>query len=499
MATDEVNKTKRIRHCYPRKEIYHRWIHSPEYVYTPHKGIRCAGAGDYLKIGDFYSAKTNEDIKAQWWIDRQYIIAIIDRNNKRIIINTRYNDHRLCLLSAIPNDFEIFETNEIINNPDILKNDEELFKLQAKYYIKQRINSLIPCYGIIKNIGSRQLYYDIDNKEYIEHSNKVLKDFIKKHKLKNYDWYKESLEKDYKINININIYRSVTIKIDLPSIKQIINNTIFTPKEKLILRQHYFYTKYCYGNGISLKFIKDNWNKVPIRTEAIKYFERTPNFRNASLWIELDNKLTWNELIIKHNEIFYKYIEATKKRYEVESKENERKARELLNSKDDLLTDWRNNKHNITSNKITYRHFVKSYRKKEIGTWINKTLDNVSYFNNTQLRLIDNKQKVQTSKGACVNLNEAINLFKYLQKYINNSNINCETFNNIKVGIYNLRYIKLTTKFTDDGRNLDRKEWLIQIGCHSLWLDDILDFIHYYKLEKEFGLVENNVKLKLKL
>lgn len=25
-------KHKRIRHAYPRKEVYHRWIHSPEYV-----------------------------------------------------------------------------------------------------------------------------------------------------------------------------------------------------------------------------------------------------------------------------------------------------------------------------------------------------------------------------------------------------------------------------------------------------------------------------------
>ena len=27
-------KSKRIRHSYPRREVYHRWIHSSEYVYA---------------------------------------------------------------------------------------------------------------------------------------------------------------------------------------------------------------------------------------------------------------------------------------------------------------------------------------------------------------------------------------------------------------------------------------------------------------------------------
>ena len=66
-------------------------------------------------------------------------------------------------------------------------------------------------------------------------------------------------------------------------------------------------------------------------------------------------------------------------------------------------------------------------------------------------------------------------------------------FGNIKVGIYNLRFIQYKEKTTAN-KTLDYKEWLIQIGCHSLWLDDINNFIQYYHLEKEFGLNLNNTK-----
>lgn len=35
---------------------------------------------------------------------------------------------------------------------------------------------------------------------------------------------------------------------------------------------------------------------------------------------------------------------------------------------------------------------------------------------------------------------------------------------------------------------LDKVDWCIVIGCHYIWYEDILDFIKYYKLEKDFGI-----------
>ena len=63
-------------------------------------------------------------------------------------------------------------------------------------------------------------------------------------------------------------------------------------------------------------------------------------------------------------------------------------------------------------------------------------------------------------------------------------------FGNVNVGIYNLRFIAYKDKIDKNKNNLNHKEWVIQIGCHDLWLDDINEFIHYYKLEDKFGLTK---------
>ena len=44
-------KRKRIRHAYSRKELYHRWIHSSEYVYVSGT-CKISGKYNYLFISD---------------------------------------------------------------------------------------------------------------------------------------------------------------------------------------------------------------------------------------------------------------------------------------------------------------------------------------------------------------------------------------------------------------------------------------------------------------
>lgn len=43
-------KQKRIRHCYPRQEVYHRFIHDNEYYYN--NGHVISSKGNYLSLGD---------------------------------------------------------------------------------------------------------------------------------------------------------------------------------------------------------------------------------------------------------------------------------------------------------------------------------------------------------------------------------------------------------------------------------------------------------------
>ena len=58
----------------------------------------------------------------------------------------------------------------------------------------------------------------------------------------------------------------------------------------------------------------------------------------------------------------------------------------------------------------------------------------------------------------------------------------------IRCGNYKLNWFKYTNKVTDTNIPLNYKEWCICIGCHHIWLDDFIDFVHYYHLEKDFGI-----------
>lgn len=67
----EKSNKRRIKHSFPRNEIYHRWIHSPEYCYT-NKGQRYSVSGfkDWLICGDFGKRFTESykegDIENTW-------------------------------------------------------------------------------------------------------------------------------------------------------------------------------------------------------------------------------------------------------------------------------------------------------------------------------------------------------------------------------------------------------------------------------------------------
>ena len=108
-------------------------------------------------------------------------------------------------------------------------------------------------------------------------------------------------------------------------------------------------------------------------------------------------------------------------------------------------------------------------------------------FDNIQLKLKGNS--VITSKGAVVPLADAIKLFNtlYIKYFINKNNDNVLFCNNTSIGVYKLRFIRYKEKVKDNKEPLGYKEWLIQIGCHSLWFDDIKDFARYYNLQDKLN------------
>ena len=82
----------RIRHCYPRKEVYHRWIHDSEYVYS-NQAHAVSGKGNYLQIFNIGKRTAVSDIEEYWSYHKNRMIAVIDRNEKKIVISRKYTDN----------------------------------------------------------------------------------------------------------------------------------------------------------------------------------------------------------------------------------------------------------------------------------------------------------------------------------------------------------------------------------------------------------------------
>ena len=498
---DAESKVKkgRIRHLYPRREIYHLFIHSDEYYYSPDNSRRSYNSGqisckgNYLVIGDIGRKSTVEDIEEMWYYNSNRIIAIIDRFYKRILINKTYSKYASELESSIPDDYIVYYTDETIPNKDILNETEQVCKLHLKYIITQFVEYELKPYYCILYCNHKTIYNDCDYTNYWHY--KYLVEFVNKYNIKKYSIYKECFNDKYKIRLGYDCFNPNIKTIKLPTVKQIITNTVFTKKEKLLIDQRAFYTKYCYGRGIPFKDVVKNWNKEVNRNDIIKYLNKIISVEEQ--WFNTES--TWNEYIIKASTVIDNIYKQNIQGWIEQSNRNELKAIEYLKqNKNYSIDDWREHKP-VPRNTTTYRKFIAPRTKNGCGQWVDVpiSLGSKIVFDNIQLRLSKDKKYIETSNYANVPIEDGIRMYKFFN---NLRSIDKDTkqwttsdFGNIKVGIYNLRFIQYKEKTTAN-KTLDYKEWLIQIGCHSLWLDDVNNFIQYYHLEKEFGLDLNNSK-----
>lgn len=492
-------KQKRIRHCYPRQEVYHRFIHDNKYYYN--NGHVISSKGNYLSLGDIGRDKSIADIE-EYWHHGNRIFAVIDRENKKILISHKYSKFTNELITAIPDDYEVFHCSDDIPFYNILHYDniEVLTKIHLQHTIEKYVERyLTPFYACCN--GKRVLHSDINNIikdtghsnfQYYEYQS--IEKFVRKYKVKQKSWYKESLNNKFKLYIYYPYnWNSITIK--LPSIKQILTNKVFDKYQQDRFRKLYFYTKYCYGRGISYADVDKYFDTYITHNEAVIYCNKNNIYLNQE-W--LVNIQTWNELISKTKEI----EDNTRKKYIeeqiIKSKTNYDAALEKLREleSNNTINAWRERKYIIRQNSVKYRKYCPPSKYDKNGGWIIATLySNNKTFTNTQLKLEGNI--IITSRNASVTLEEGIKMYKmFIIGRTNNPNCTSWTtsnFGNVKVGIYNLRFITYKDKVSDSGTPLGYKEWCIQIGCHALWLDDIEDFIKYYHLEDKF---HNNTTTK---
>lgn len=497
MVSDELKPKKRIRHKFNKSELYHRFVNSEEYAYCAGRKLTCKY--DYISICDIGENSSRRNIQDNWCLNKNRIIAIIDRLNKEIIISRQYPEHSNNIRYALPNNYTIWYCDGPIPKYNILSilEREALYKLHLKHIAGVYFNSVYGSFFAVKH-GKKVLHYDIDNLSdgYNIYSLTNIKNIVKKYNINKYDWYVKPLDEKFNIDIyySNNLNWRTTI---LPSLKTLISKKVFSNKDKDIFRKRYFYTKYCFGRGIPFSDVDKYFGKSITHDEAVRYCNRRNIYLNTDWLVDVH---TWNELISKTYEIERKIHKNYIAEQVAKSETNYNAALEELRQLESNYTvnSWREGKVNIGQYSVSYRKYSAPSRYNSSGTWMTAAVhSSCRTFTNTQLKL--EGSIIRTSKNATVTLEEGIKMYKmFMIGRNNNPNRTSWTtsdFGNVKVGIYNLRFITYKDKISDSGKSLGYKEWCIQIGCHSLWLDDIIDFIHYYHLENKFNLNEETLKI----
>lgn len=500
MKTDDVKeKSKRVKRCYPRNEVYHRFVHDDTFIYSKEERYKIYVIGNYLLTGypsrEWGIKATNEDIANNWLYNKTRCIAIIDREHKRIAINSTYKWHYDNLIWAIPKDYEIFSLTDEIPVPSLSSTGEldVVIKEFVKYEIHRLCDRLNPMYAVL-NCNAKTIHTNLDN---VENYTEIiaLKALVKKYKLKSKDWYKESLF-EHRVDIYSGWSYNKSIKVSVPSLKQIVTNKIFNKKEQLLLQQRKFYTQYCINKGISFKLVQTKWEE-PFDKD---WFDKECKRRNISI---TDND---NNYVCKHCEKFIEglallsnilnnIISAAYRRNRQQSEENYQKALVEAN-KIVTVDDWRKNKH-VKAVEVEYEHWAPT--RNGCGRWVTRTVRTHFCFPTPKLKLnLSNNNEILTSLGARVTLASAIIMWRYFYKRIETENPTNQEIHidfkqyDYKVGIYPLYEIGYDiNKYSD----IVGWDWYVQIGCHKIYISDVVDFINYYHLEDKFK-IDDNVPFK---
>lgn len=438
---------KRIRHIFCQREGIHEGIHRDEpgwfeSNYHPY----CFGYGYFFHRGKGLAEKLTPDyIKDNWDSENWYrglktsCMAIVDSKRKIAVIKVG-TEYSMAIERGVPENYTIYKVDEDIPVYNITKskNKKILINMYVKYLIKKYLETFYNEYKVLNTISKQ-----IPDRTYISSARakylKDIKDLVKK--------YNRLIPKCKPLCNNI-IYIS-GYNVGFPSINAILNDNLFDDKQKLYIKKCKFYTKYCLHKDISWKELNKNWSDEYVAEIEAK------DKADCEAFIKRVEKF---KLIAKNN-------------YE-----------ESLAKIDNNINDWR--KGDKIQN-VKYTDYYIDEHNRRI-TPISRVL--INEFSNTQLRLKPGKPSwVETSRGAVVPLETAINVFNILYtNYILSGKTEFTfSYNQFRIGSFCVSRCMYIDKFADNLNvgKLGKEEWVFNIGCHRLWFDDIKDFARYYNLQ----------------
>ena len=514
----ETKTTKRIRHIFNAEELYHAFAYRDEYSICRSHSTPMTAIYDFLFAGQYNCVKninTRADAydlirgKRYGYIDwSACCIAVINRKDKILVVSDKYISYKWHIEYSLPNRSKwlIFIHHGNITNPDITKSNyrKQLIRKYFEYLIIQYVSSVLYKFRLAYTDATycgkyNKCDYNNENKKIAETVDilKPSKTLLNTHIVDKYEGVYYSGYSWSSTN---------TIKLDrkqIPTINQILNNKLFDKEHQLIYDKKMLYSVYCRGTriGFTYKQVDSLYNTTLYNNKLINKITNIDGGKVAE-WYNAcpkENKPKWHEIIRK----FYKdYLDAindiNKRNLDKSIKYKKEAAIKLaeINKNGNNIDNWRKGIRETIST-ITYKCWVDSTIS-HAGYWTDAKLSD-SALNNTQLKLKDNTT-IETSRHRTVPLHDAIRLYnlfvvnttrRSIVEAINNNkdNITIDFDNfNIRCGGYKLNWFKYTNKVTDTNVPLNYKEWCICIGCHHIWLDDFIDFVHYYHLEKDFGI-----------
>ena len=447
-------KKERVRHAITKSEGIHEGIHRDEYGYYDSKRhYYCFAYGYFFRRGKCLAEKLTPDyIRDNWdkemWCGglKEVCMARIDRKRKIAVIKEGPEYSRSIEL-GLPLGYTIYKTDEDIPLYDITepKNKKVLIKMHMTYLIKKYLETFYHEYKVLNSASKRIPKYGSVNREQYFTEIKV---FVDKYKF--IPKCKPLYTKTYWVN---------DYKVNFPTIKTILEDKLFTDEEKLKIKKCRFYTKFCLHKGISWKELDKKWNTDWVAEVEAKDKAEAETFRKREAEYKIKTEQNYKAALAKANQ---------------------------------TIDDWRKGD---TKQEIHYIRYYANPDTREI-----KAINAVLYrtmFPNTQLRIkVDRPNWVETSRGAIVPLETAINIFNQLYTNYILSGKTMFKFkrDEFKIGSFCVSSISYEDKFVDlikcghnEPEKLGYKEWKFCIGCHILWFDDIKDFARYYNLQNRLS------------
>lgn len=447
-----VEPKKRVKHIFGRSEGIHEGIHRDEPGwFDSNYHCYCFGYGYFFHRGKSLATKLTPDYIRDNW-DREMwcaglkgaCMARIDRKRKIAVIKEG-TEYAWSIECGLPQDYTIYKTDEDIPIYDITEpnNKKILIKMYAKYLIKKYLETFGHEYKVLNSISKQIPDHSFNtgkrNEYFIE-----IKALVEKHKF--IPRCKPLSDREFWIN---------DYKVKFPSITAILNDALFTDEQKEYIRKCKFYTKFCLHKGISWADLNKTWCNEYISEVEAKDKAEEEAFRKKEA------------------------------EYKIKTEENYKAALAKANT---TIDDWRKGCANY---EIHYTKYYANSDTREI-----KAIDAVLYhimFPNTQLRLKPGKPNwVETSRGALVPLNAAINIFNqlYTDYILSGKTMFKFKYDEFRIGSFCVSSISYEDKFFDiikcrydEAEKSGYKEWKFCIGCHTLWFDDIKDFARYYNLQ----------------